>query len=365
MLFGPLYHIGAIIQLEIGPERMYNRRMNRVIVSENGDGHFNLAVDEYLLEQHRAGTLEGVTLYFFVNANAVIIGRNQNAWRECDLESMGRAGVQLVRRHTGGGAVYHDGGNLNFSFIADERAYDKDRQNRVVLEALSGLGFSAELSGRNDILVDGRKVSGCAYALEGKARGMHGTLLVDTDMSMLSRCLNPSRLKLRAKGIASVRSRVMNLSESREVTVGEVRGAIIKAFAEEYGGCGETVFVRSADDVVRAYGDRSDDRSGRSINELVEKHRSWGWRMGSSPVFDSVIEGRTDRFEFQLMLRVKNGFIQSYEFYTDSLDPHASDELKGLLDGVRFTGEDIVSALRRGKGAAIAVADHIENNGVM
>jgi lipoate-protein ligase A len=337
--------------------------MNRVIVSENGDGFFNLAMDEYTLELHRAGELGGVTLYFYVNENAVIIGRNQNAWRECDTESMERLGVQLVRRHTGGGAVYHDKGNLNFSFIADERVYDKERQNRVVLSALSSLGITAELSGRNDILVSGRKISGCAYALSGTARGMHGTVLVNTDMTMLSRCLRPSKLKLRAKGISSVRSRVMNLTDEYPVTTESVRDAVIEAFRSEYGDCGEPIFVRSADDAVRAYNGAGNDGRAVSLNELCVKHGSWEWRMGRSPVFDSMIEGRTDRFEYQLLIKVKNGIVQSYDFYTDSIDPDAADELIGLLDGVRFTEEDIVRALQKGGNAARSIALDISENG--
>lgn len=338
---------------------MYNPGMNRVIVSESGDGYFNLAADEFLLEQHHLGNLGGATLYFYVNTNAVIIGRNQNAWRECDTEAMERDGVQLVRRHTGGGAVYHDEGNLNFSFIADERVYDKDRQNRVVLKALSGFGIEAEVSGRNDILVDGRKISGCAYALSGTARGMHGTVLVDTDMKKLSNYLRPSALKLRAKGIASVRSRVMNLKERFSVTVPEIRDAIIEAFKDEYGDCEEMLFVRSTEDVVRAYGKYCKDPHGRAMEALYDKQSSWEWRMGRSPVFDSSIEGRCANFEFQLTFTVKNGVVQSYGFYTDSLDADIKDEIIGILDGVRFTRKDIAEALKKGGAAANEIANCI------
>lgn len=342
---------------------MYNPGMNRVIISENGDGYFNLAMDEFLLERHRAGILDGVTLYFYVNSNAVIIGRNQNAWRECDWESMEREGVQLVRRHTGGGAVYHDGGNLNFSFIADEREYDKDRQNRVLLSALSSLGISAELSGRNDILVGGRKISGCAYALSGTARGMHGTLLVNTDFNKLSGYLRPSKLKLSAKGITSVRSRVLNLAEEFPVTVDGVRSAVVDSFINEYGYCRDRITVRSADDVVRLYESGENPQYDSTIEKLYAKHSSWEWRMGRSPVFDSVIEGKTPSFEFQMLFTVKNGVIRSYEFYTDSLDTGTVDGLGVSLEGVRFTREDIAAALEKGGSAAREIANQILKDG--
>ncbi|MBO6062120.1 MAG: lipoate--protein ligase, partial [Clostridia bacterium] len=109
--------------------------MNKVYSSHSGDGHVNLAADQYILSRYRSGAYSGVTLYFYVNSNAVIIGRNQNAWRECNTERMGEDGVQLVRRHTGGGAVYHDSGNLNFSFITNEKLYDKQRFNSVIINA--------------------------------------------------------------------------------------------------------------------------------------------------------------------------------------------------------------------------------------
>ena len=337
--------------------------MNRIVVSKNGSGFFNLAADEYLLELHRRGDLSGVTLYFFVNSNAVIIGRNQNAWRECGTEAMERDGVQLVRRHTGGGAVYHDDGNLNFSFITNERLYDKDRLNRVVIEALASLGVKAELTGRNDVTVGGYKISGCAYALSGTARGMHGTLLVNTDMTRLANYLKPSALKLRAKGVSSVRARVMNLADIVLVTVDQVREAIADSFRREYGDCCEVFEVRSAEDVVRVYESGSMESHEHTMDELLKKQSSWEWRMGSSPVFDSEITGRLGFGEFQLLLRVKNGVIRSYDFYSDSMDANIPRELEGLLEGVRFEREPIADALERGGGAAKEIADFIRNGG--
>ena len=199
--------------------------MNHILISPSGDGHRNLAADEFLLSQYRSCALDGVTLYFYVNSNAVIIGRNQNAWRECNLSRMAEDAVQLVRRHTGGGAVYHDEGNLNFSFIADERLYDKERQTAVVLRALARFGIQAEVNGRNDLTVGGRKFSGCAYGLSGRARAMHGTLLISTDFGRLSEYLRPSKKKLESKGVESVRSRVVDLSEIADVSVDRARAA--------------------------------------------------------------------------------------------------------------------------------------------
>ena len=122
--------------------------------SRSFDGWMNLSVDRFFLENLKS---DDIMLYFYVNENAVIIGKNQNAWRECNVSAMERDHVQLVRRHTGGGAVYHDMGNLNFSFIAGNGIYDQDRQFNVILKALRGFGLDGEKSGRNDLLIDGKK----------------------------------------------------------------------------------------------------------------------------------------------------------------------------------------------------------------
>ena len=132
---------------------------NYVYISKTGDAARNLAMDAWLLDNVRRGDR---VLYFYVNAKAVINGRHQNAWKECRLSAMERDGVQLVRRHTGGGAVYHDRGNLNFSFITSEKDYDIERQMRVITNAVRALGLEPELSGRNDVLIEGRKFSGNA-----------------------------------------------------------------------------------------------------------------------------------------------------------------------------------------------------------
>ena len=133
--------------------------MNKLYVSPTGDGWHNLGTDEYFLE-HIAP--EDMLLYFYINRNAVIIGHGQNPWVECNLEAMRRDDVQLVRRITGGGAVFHDEGNLNFSFIAGEKVYDVQRQLGMILSAVRALGIPCDFTGRNDLVVDGRKFSGNA-----------------------------------------------------------------------------------------------------------------------------------------------------------------------------------------------------------
>lgn len=301
---------------------------NYIYSSLSGDGWMNLAVDEYFIENIKK---DDIVLYFYVNSNAVIIGRNQNAWKECNLEAMEKDGVQLVRRHTGGGAVYHDNGNLNFSFIMHETNYNKERQFRVILNALSKLGLTAELSGRNDIIIDGKKISGNAFGLAGNNRAHHGTLLVDSDLSKLGNYLNVSEAKIKSKGIASVRSRVCNLTDiTQGITVDKVKEAIIDSFINEYGKAGGLLFNESdSNDIERRY-----------------KHQSsWEWRIGKSPRFDYEFDNRFSFGEMQIHMNVRNGLIESSKVCSDCLKIFLCEEIEKNLLHVRFKSEDMAEVL--------------------
>lgn len=192
----------------------------RLLVSGSHSIFHNLAFEAALYHQH----LTERTLLLYINAPCVIIGRNQNVWRECRVAEIRRRGVALCRRFSGGGAVYQDLGNVCFSFMTpvaeDELPLERRHQNyETVVAALNALGVRAETAGRNDIVVDGRKVSGSAFRFElGSPKQQrrllhHGTMLVDTDFGALEGLLSPSANKLRAKGIESVRARVANLAE--------------------------------------------------------------------------------------------------------------------------------------------------------
>ncbi len=316
-----------------------------IYISNTGDGYMNLAVDEYLLEQYHNGCLGGITLYMYVNDDAVIIGRNQNAWRECRVERMERDGVQLVRRHTGGGAVYHDRGNLNFSFITNEFIYDTERQTKVIMNACNSLGIETTVSGRNDILAEGRKFSGNAYAVWGRARGQHGTVLVNTDMTRLSDYLNVSKQKLQAKGVSSVRSRVCNLKELAPVTVDDMKRAITNAFFEEYGG---------------SYDEPVIDAHSPVIERLYTQHTSWEWRLGMAPSFDRSIEHRFTFGELQILMKLKNGVVAEANVFTDALDTTLSEELCGLIVGARYDKSELINRLMDGGTEACEVAKYIE-----
>lgn len=209
----------------------------RLLISESVNPLFNLAVEDAIFQTMDASQQ---VLFLWRNDQTVVIGRGQNPWKECNTQKMEEDGITLARRSSGGGAVYHDLGNTNFTFMAGKPGYDKESSTALILEALHTLGIGAQSSGRNDIIVeqDGeiRKISGSAYR-ETKDRGFHhGTLLIDVDFGRLSRYLNPDPKKLHAKGISSVRSRVANLVEFKPELNHEVICRAIEAqFRKKFG----------------------------------------------------------------------------------------------------------------------------------
>ena len=296
--------------------------------SPSGDGWMNLAADEYFLDHLGP---EDLLIYLYINERAVIIGRNQNPWRECDTAAMERDGVQLVRRCTGGGAVYHDGGNLNFSFICGKDLYDVERQNRLVLDAVQSLGISAEATGRNDLLADGRKFSGHAFCSRGEIRQHHGTLLVNAELTVLQNYLTVSAEKLKAKGVSSVRSRVVNLSELHPgLTVPQMEKALYAAAERAFGPMKALAVTPEMEEGILPY---------------LEKQRSWQWRMGASPAFDFRAEKRFSWGEAQLCLNVQGGIVSQAELYTDALDVNLPEAVREALVGKRFGRDALAAAL--------------------
>ena len=301
----------------------------RLFVSTSGDGWRNLAVEEYLMDT--VGP-DDATVCFYVNDRAVIIGRNQNPWAECRLDRMEADGVQLVRRISGGGAVYHDRGNLNYSFIMGKRRYDVGAQMSLVLGAVRALGIQAGFSGRNDLLADGRKFSGCAFCARGDARLHHGTLLVNADLDRLRNYLNVDARKLNAKGVRSVRARVCNLSELVPgLDVDTVRAALLEACRSAYGGC--EILAEA-------------DLDTAALAPYIEKQRSAEWRLGQTPRFDYEISPRFDWGGVQLLLRLRSGRIESLDVFTDANDAALAQRIRDRLAGVDFDFRAMSRAVR-------------------
>lgn len=304
----------------------------RLVRSTETNPWNNLAREEWLMGD--CGDGEAI-LYLWQNAHTVVIGRNQNAWSECRLDLLESEGGRLARRSTGGGAVYHDLGNLNYSFILPRKAYDMAMQLATVLGALRRLGIGAEFSGRNDLVINGRKFSGNAYRLS-RSRGLHhGTLLFSADMAMLSRYLNVDPEKLRSKGVASVEARVMNLDEARPgLSLEDLQDALEKEFISR---C-------PAKEIVRGEETPEDGEFTR----LAEKYRSREWIYGRAGCCEVTVKKRFPWGGLELQFDVKDGRIDSPLAFSDAMDGEMVMSLAVLLEGAPFNWKEIGDLIREG-----------------
>ena len=306
--------------------------INRIKLYESNsfDPYLNLATEQYLMETVEE---DESILFLWQNQNTVVIGKNQNAWKECRTALLQEEGGFLARRLSGGGAVFHDLGNLNFTFLMPQAEYDLDKQFSVIAEAVTLLGLQAERSGRNDVLIDGRKFSGNAFFKHDGKAYHHGTLLIDVDMGKLGRYLNPSKAKLQAKGVDSVRSRVVNLKElSPDITIASMKEAMAKAFAKVY------------DKPMTVITDKDFDHE--AIEALRQRNAGWEWNYGQKLPFYAQWETRFPWGEVQITLSAENGLITGAKVYSDAMDWQLPGQLEALLLGARFEKDDICSRLQ-------------------
>ena len=301
----------------------------RIISTDNTDPYVNLATEEHLTMNAEEGVM---TLFLWQNAHTVVIGKNQNPWRECSVEAIKRDGVYLARRMSGGGAVYHDLGNLNFTFIARDDLFDTGRQTDVILVACRLLGIDAQKTGRNDLTAGGKKFSGHAYYSSHGCNYHHGTIMMDVKADDLSKYLNVPESKLKSKGVESVRSRVTNLrdciseplrSADTKQLIAAMKDAMVKAAAKEYG-C--EPIVCGLPEVPR---------------ELLEKYASEDWRLGTRIPFEREIIHRFEWGEVQIQLSMKGGYISGCRIYSDSLETGVFEAVSGLLCGCRYDAHSI------------------------
>ncbi len=308
---------------------------------------WNLAVEKYLSAHIKPGD---VILYLWQNDRTVVIGRNQNALRECNVKQLEADGGFLARRTTGGGAVYQDLGNLCFTFLASPECYDLKRQMKTIRNACQAFGIETELSGRNDIVTrDGRKFSGNAFSHTAVCSIQHGTLMVDLDTSQLGRYLTPSKEKLQAKGVRSVRARVCNLRElNPDMTTEKHRAAIKETGKKEYGG-----YTELSPDSFRMDG----GSNAPEILPLFDRFASWDWRYGKSPGCEAVYEKRFSWGEVSIHLSMKNLCIAECKVYSDALDTDLPRLLEHILIGQRYDFPDEEIRLAMQKEAPLEAAD--------
>lgn len=294
------------------------------------DPFFNLAFEEALLTHRR----EGSCLLLWQNDKTVVIGQNQNAEEEINRAFVEAHGIRVVRRTTGGGAVYHDLGNLNYSFITDAGAAETLTMTRFtlpVVQALRGLGLRAESGGRNDILVEGRKVSGTAQRLLNGRILHHGTLLFDTDPAMAEGALRVDPEKFRSKGAKSVRSRIGNIREFLQEDMDLTAfWAYLKATLAGGGFCTGTL-------------SQAELREAERLKEM--KYSTWDWTFGRSPAYDLTNRRRWDGGSLEVRLSVRKGRITEIAFFGDFLSRCPLDPLRSALAGTAFRWEDAARVL--------------------
>ena len=301
-------------------------------VSKSSDPYFNLALEEIFLREY-----EDEVFMLWQNDNTIVVGKNQNTLSEINSDYVKKMGIRVVRRITGGGAVYHDMGNINFTYITKqdgEWEADFSRFAKPIVSALRKIGLDAEVSGRNDILISGRKISGNAQTVIDGRILHHGTLLFNTDVSVLSSALVPDPEKIRSKGIKSVSSRIANISEllGREVTAEEISNLIVCEVKTHYGA--KEYFL-------------SDEEINRAEKLADEKYRTWDWNYGYSPKYSFEKKKYFAGGCVKVLLDVSEGRITSVKFFGDFFGISDIGEIEEALRGTFHRKEDIKEILSK------------------
>ncbi|MBR1799659.1 MAG: lipoate--protein ligase [Bacteroidales bacterium] len=292
----------------------------RFVESRSTNPFLNVAVENYFLSLPDDET---ITLYLWRNHRTVVIGMNQNPFAECNVETLEAEGGYLMRRRTGGGAVYHDDGNLNFSFVASNALYDQQKQFSVLMRAVAMFGLNTELSGRNDVLCNGRKFSGNAFAKGKYNRLHHGTILIGGNMTDMQRYLKVKQTKLQKHGVASVQSRVVNLGELNDaITCQTIAPMLLQAFEEVYDTKAD---VLDWDCVSGLEG----------VLTLRDEFASNEWRFGNWREFKAQFSKQYSwgNVDIELNIDEEHRKIIDVSVATDSLDVELSSLLKQMLIG--------------------------------
>lgn len=305
----------------------------RYIVNNSTNPYFNLALEEYCLKN-----IEAQEDYFILwqNLPSIIIGKNQNTLQEINSGFVEERKIYTVRRITGGGAVYHDLGNLNFTFVSrfeDIEQIDFKKYVEPIIEALAAMGVKAELSGRNDITVEGKKISGNAQTIYQNRLMHHGTLLFDVNLEDLAAALHVGLDKIQSKGIESVRSRVANIREylSQEFRIAEFKQQLEKTLSRDYA---SAEIKLTEEDIAK-------------IHELAtEKFCTWQWNYGESPVFTVSNQRRFSGGKVEALLEVEEGIIRGCRLLGDYLGIADVEPVEQLITGTRYDRASIRRVLK-------------------
>ena len=301
-----------------------------IVDSDSFDPYMNLAVERRLFLTCPEDT---VIMYLWQNENTIVIGRNQNPYSECHVNNIEALGAHLARRHTGGGAVFHDRGNLNFSFIYSDDNSKLISPAELIRDCCRTFGIETEISGRNDITSMSRKFSGNAFCRKGKMFLHHGTVMIDLEMSRLGDYLNVSREKLAGKGVSSVSKRVINLKEiCPELTVSDFRRALFDIFEKKYP---EITLRKEYESICQE----------PETMAIRDSYASKEWLFGSVSDFNINKKHRFPWGSCEIRLLVKDHRIESAEIFSDAMDPDLIADVSLSLKGRTFEYRSVSEAL--------------------
>ncbi len=280
-----------------------------IIKSLNTDVYENIALEFSMFKEAEKNFKESKTqcaiLFLWTNDKTIVIGRNQNVFRECNLDYCSENGINISRRFTGGGAVYHDKGNLNYTFIGTSDIYDVKQNYKIIKKALNNLGIDCELSGRNDLTSQGRKFSGSAFYNSKYASMHHGTLLIKSSSEDISKALTPDIKKLKSKGVDSVRSRIINLSEiNSEINSKKLSKEIISVFEKEY----------NSENI-----EYLPQFSHTDFEKNIKLLKSTEWIFNQKLESSIELENRFEWGSIEIEMNIEGQTIRDIEIYSDTL----------------------------------------------
>ena len=307
----------------------------KFIKNDSKNPYFNLALEEYALKEI---DIDEDFFILWQNENTVVIGRNQNTIEEVNDKYIKEHDVNVVRRMSGGGAVYHDSGNINYTFIT--RSDDNSKHNfkkftKPVIDALDTLEITAEFTGRNDITIDDKKISGNAQYYHQNKMLHHGTILFDVDGNILKDVLKVKADKIASKGIKSVKSRVTSISQHlKEPMTSEEFKSMILRFILDTDDISDKEYVLSKEDISK-------------IEKLAEeKYSTWDWVYGKSPKFELSQSKRYKGGNIDIRLNVRNGLITDFKIFGDFFGRKDVSEVEKLIIGNKFEEQEIKDILK-------------------
>ena len=303
-------------------------------ISKTHDTAFNIALEEYCFKQLKD---EDEIFLLWINEPSIIVGKYQNTIEEINTEYTREKGIHVIRRISGGGAVYHDLNNLNYTIISNrdkgQEGFNFKEFSKPIIETLAELGVKAEFTGRNDLEIDGQKFCGNAQAYIKDRVMHHGCLLFNVDFSALGNALKVSKDKIESKGVKSVRSRVTNILPHLKtpITVEEFGDKIMEYMKKQYPDMKEYVFSKEELDYIA---------------KRAEVKRSWEWNYGESPEFNITRGKRFKNGKIQIFATVENSRIKNIKFYGDFFGKNEDlSEIENLLKDVKYTREDVKEKL--------------------